>query len=244
MTVTLYQPLGDKPDDFFRVLGSDERCGENSQKPSAPAIYEAPSIKRGQKEYERMLKSDSPTQSWRVRIKTDRRARTVYGDQLPAGFPHLYEFFVSSKSLRVFSIGFQVYRTLYDDVQLWNTWHKEVTNVGQWEVQALRSEILRVFSPSLNNGKKPSTLMLSILRFTVQQRIWPLNLASSMPKRVRLEVRWDRIRSLCKLLKYGLAWLKHHNDCKEKNVQHNDESVYIFNSTPLSPSLKRKRPDN
>ena len=245
MTIALYQCLGNQPDDFFRVLGSDERCEEASSKTAPVDIYVAPSIVRGRQKYTRMLKSDSPDVAWRVNMKTDRYPKTSYYNQLPAGFPRLHEFFTSAKSLRVFIIGFDVYRTLYDDAQLWKTWHKEITHVGQWEIQALRCEILRAFSPSLNNGKNPSKVMLSILRFTVQQRIWPVHLASSMPKRVRLEVRWGAVRSLCKALKYVLAWLKHHGDSKEKNVRCTDESVYTFdhNHTPISPSLKRKRSD-
>jgi hypothetical protein len=246
MAVALYQPLGFKPDDFFRASGSDERDDAELQRTGGETeVYIAPSIVRGKQKYQRMLKSDSPDVSWKVSLKTDRRARTMYGDQLPAGFPHLYEFFTSARSLRVFAIGFEVYRSLYDDPQFWKNWHSDVTNIAEWEVQALRGAILRTFSPSLNCGEKPTRLMVSILRFTVEQGMWPLSLTASMPKRLRLEVRWGLVRWACKVRKYGLVWLRNHADAQEEsrirkvNAGEYDDPLRCI--ATLSPSLKRQR---
>tara|TARA_B110000902_G_C14109908_1_gene513912 strand:+ start:100 stop:855 length:756 start_codon:yes stop_codon:yes gene_type:complete len=249
MAVALYQPLGCKPDDFFRAPGSDERDEAELQRVGGDVdVYVAPSVVRGRQKYQRMLKSDSPDVSWKVSLKTDRRARTMYGEELPAGFPHLHEFFTSAKSLRVFAIGFEVYRCLYDEPQFWKRWHSDVTNIAEWEVQALRSEILRKFSPPLNGGVKPTRVMVSILRFTVEKGLWPLSLTASMPKRVRLEVRWGVLRWACKVRKYGLVWMKNHADVQEearirkvKAGEYDDVQRCISTLPPSSPSLKRRR---
>lgn len=244
MAIQLYQHLGLKPDDFFRAPGSEERDeAELRRLGGETEVYIAPSVVRGRHKYQRMLKSDSPDVSWRVSLKTDRRARTMYGDQLPAGFPHLHEFFTNARSLRVFAIGFEVYRSLYDDPQFWKEWHHEVTNIAEWQVQSLRSWILSKFG--LTSGEKPTRLMVSILRFTIDQGMWPLSLASSFPKRLRLEARWGLLRWACKVRKYGLVWMRNHADEQEEkridkvNAGEYDDPLRCVGA--LSPSLKRQR---
>lgn len=253
---TLHQSLGANPEDFFQAPSyedRDDRDHRDNSCSSAPRAsenaYLAVSVVRGREKYERMLKSNSADVAWRVALKTDRRARTLYGDQLPNGFPHLHEFFTSCKSLRVFKIGFSVYRTLYDKVSYWHDWHTDVDNVAEWQVQALRSEIIAKFTPSLNGGGKPTRLQLSILRFTVEESLWPTVLAPSLPKRLRLEIRWGLARWSLRVRRYARVWLENHVDlqaakpgqCLNNNKDHTVHT--LVERAPGSPSLKRRRID-
>lgn len=229
--------LGLAPEDYFRAPGAQE--DKDSDSPATVAdVYVAPSIMRGREKYTRMLNKDSITQAWKVALKTDRRARLMYEDRLPAGFPLLYEFFTKAKSLRVFEIGFETYRSLYEDPSFWVQWHYDVENIAQWHVQTLRNAIITAFTPSLNEGKLLTKTQLSILRFTVREGMWPVELAASFPKRLRVETRWGVLRWACRVRKYGKAWAEYHSEVSRPWDA--GEAVEV-GSVAFSPSLKRKR---
>lgn len=246
----LLQTLGAVPEDFFRVAGAlqDEEAEGFAD---AGGVLVAPSITRGIEKYSGMLKRDSPTVAWRIALKTDRRARTVYEDRLPAGFPMLHDFFSKAKSLRVFEVGLETYRSLYENPSYWAQWHSDVENIAQWHVQTLRNAIITKFSPSLNGvngGQKPSRVQLSILRRTVEIGIWHVKFKAHLPKRLRLEVRWGLVRWALRVRRYGLAWADHHAERQaERQAEHakhaERKKPWVVN-TPvenMSPSLKRQR---
>lgn len=221
--------IGLAPEDYFRVPGTDDN-GLAADMSNAIDKFVAPSIMKGKSRYDSMLKRDSDTYIWKIALKTDRKAKLMYEERLPAGFPLLHEFFTKSKSMRVFQIGLDTYRALYPETVKWTVWHSTVENIGQWNVQALRNVILTAFDPALNEGKKLSRLQLSILRLTVDKGMWPSKLAASLPKRLRLEIRWGLVRWVCRVRKYAKAWAG----------QAWAGQVWAENHVSMSPSLKRK----
>ena len=245
----LVSKLGSSPEDYFRAPGS----GHDDREPTSVSdVYVAPSIMRGQQKYSRMLERDSMTQAWKVALKTDRRAKLMYEDRLPAGFPLLHEFFTKSKSLRVFEIGFETYRSLYEQRSFWVQWFSEVENIAQWQVQALRNSILTTFTPSLNEGRKPTKVQLSILRLTVKEGLWPVDLAPDFPKRIRLEARWGLLRWACRVRTYAKMWVEDYAESKRpwgaasavsaaSGVSAASVASAASGASAVSPSLKRAR---
>lgn len=236
----LVSRLGNAPEDYFRAPGSGHEDRDSSAPTSVADVYVAPSIMRGHQKYTNMLKKDSMTQAWKVALKTDRRAKLMYEDRLPAGFPVLHEFFTKAKSLRVFEIGFETYRSLYEDRSLWVRWSSDVENIAQWQVQTLRNAILTTFTPSLNEGKTPTRVQLSILRLTIQEGLWPVDLASNFPKRIRLEARWGLLRWACRVRKYARVWAEDYAESKRPWGAASAVKAGA-GAGATSPSLKRAR---
>jgi hypothetical protein len=231
---TVLPDIGLAPEEYFRVPGTDDN-GHACAVSNAVDSFVAPSIMKGRSRYDSMLKRDSATLSWKIALKTDRRAKLVYEERLPAGFPLLHEFFTKSKSMRVFEIGLDTYMALYPEPTHWARWHATVENIGQWSVQALRNVMLTTFDPDLNEGKKPSRLQLNILRLTVEKGFWPERMALPLKGKARREMLWARLRRACRACKYVRVWKEHHEEV-QKNRLREVERSYVT----MSPSLKRK----
>jgi len=238
----------------------EEDWGEHALAAIAPATdgYNtvAPSEVVGSQKFQDMLKRDSPDVAWKVAFKTARRTRVGTDERLPAGFPQLWTFFYSSKSLRVFKWGWAKYKELYPYDQQehehdpYHTWIQEVSCLEEWHPQKLRSVLLA--DTSLPT-KSADALSKKKLWFLINQGFFEnmRGLQGTLCPQLRAKLNWRKVQWMVQVRRYGLAWLLNHAQCEEeKRIANSNRGVVEdpFSKAMIgledgrsSPSLKRAR---
>ena len=216
----------------------------------------APSEVVGSQKFEDMLKRDSPDVAWKVAFKTARRTRVGNDERLPAGFPQLWTFFYSSKSLRVFKWGWAKYKELYPydpeehTHDPYRTWITDVSCLEEWHPQKLRGSLVgdmplaTKFSDALSKKK---------LWFLINQGFFENMTAfqGTMYPQLRAKLNWRKVQWVVPVRRYALTWLLNHAQCQEeqriaksKRGEVEDplaKPLIGVEDGRLSPSLKRAR---
>lgn len=163
----------------------------------------APSEMAGERLFARLFKQDSRTYVWRVHLRTPRHLSSRHRG-LPAGFPEPCTFWQMATSMRVFAFGFETYKQLYPE-DCWAKWLKSSSGDGS-VAQALRMAMLETPLAQWTPVQR------SIFRYTVDQALWHRAPLAKLSKPLRIQMLWQRARSVHRVRKYAKAWLAHHQE--------------------------------